>query len=281
MTKFQPQYFIVCILTASMWASLGRSSNGDSVGELEREGAGIDQKVETPNLENDNLRLKIDVFKETLTDLRTETNNNEDNLDEERDRPVQAAEDKSASIAELEVGFERALNEIKVELKAIREELGHVRNLALPDDVDDNSAEVHAQPEIHEHIKQHFDLMQVLVPERIEGWLRVQFPNTDNTYGLGIASKLIFWMATMLSLVVVYAIAKTALVAVAHAGRIGFAIGFCGLASILSGVYLVVGVPFVCIGFVIILVQSLKQLQLQHFRLSRQSIRRVILGSNS
>ncbi len=65
MTKFQPQYFIVCLLTASMWASLGRSSNGDSVGELEREGAGIDQKVETPNLENDNLRLKIDVFKET------------------------------------------------------------------------------------------------------------------------------------------------------------------------------------------------------------------------
>ena len=100
MTKFQPQYFIVCILTASMWASLGRSSNGDSVGELEREGAGIDQKVETPNLDNDNLRLKIDVFKETLTDLRTETNNIEDNLDEERDRPVQAAEDKSASIAE-------------------------------------------------------------------------------------------------------------------------------------------------------------------------------------
>ncbi len=101
--------------------------------------------------------------------------------------------------------------------------------------------------------------MQAQILERIERLLREKFPNTTNANGLGIASKSIFWLTTMLIVVVVYATVKMVFNAVAHSGRIGFTIAFCGLASILSGVFLIVGIPLASIGFMIIVSQAFRK----------------------
>lgn len=273
MTKFQLRYFIVCLLSASIWVSLGQHSNADSTSNLEGEIAGLNHKVKKLDIENDNLRLKIDSLHAALKSLGNKRNTLEDILEEERVRSAQAAEVESATIAELTVAFRRAelaFNELKFELEAVQDESDHVRISALLQDIDEDfeeirskisngPAKIHAPPEIHEQIKQRLDLMQAIIPERIERLLREKFPNTTNANGLGRASKLIFWLATMLVVVVVYATGKMVLNAVAHAGRIGFTIAFCGLASILSGVYQVVGIPLVGIGFVIIFIQALRK----------------------
>ncbi len=256
-----------------MWASLGRESKGASTDNRADELANLNHQVKKLEIANGNLRSKIESLNDALVNLGNERNTLEDNLEEECARSARAAGDKSATIAELAVRFGRAelaFMELKDELGAIREASNHVRIPALLHDIDKDFKEIrskiskglpksYAQPGIREQINQRFDHVQAQIPERIERLLQELFPRTTNSGGLGIVSRLIFWLATMLIVVVLYITVQTVLSAVAHSGRIGFTIGFCGLASILSGVYLVVGIPLVCIGSIIIVKQSLRK----------------------
>ena len=85
MTKIHPRYFIVCLLSASMWASLGRESKAASTDNRADELANLNHQVKKLEIANGNLRSKIESLNDALVNLGKVRNTLEDKLEEEED----------------------------------------------------------------------------------------------------------------------------------------------------------------------------------------------------